>query len=770
MTSSGVSAPGLVLSLAVGFVSVSCAPASDGRSTAAYVGRESCAGCHPTETTRWTGSNHDLAMGVATDPAVLGDFDDAIFESGGDTTTFFRRDGRFLVRTAGPDGEVREYEVEYTFGVEPLQQYLIAFPGGRYQPLGIAWDGRPESDGGQRWFHLYPDAPPAPGDPLHWTGRDQTWNYQCAECHSTNLEKNYDPATDAYQTTWSEIDVSCEACHGPGSEHVRWAEAAEPGATLDPNSGEGAILRLGEPDGATWQFEPGETIARRSAPLSTVAQVETCARCHSRRGVLLDEYTHGAPILETHRVSLLEEGLYYADGQILDEVYVYGSFLQSRMHRVGVTCTDCHDAHTAELRAEGNALCAQCHMPSAYDTPDHHLHPADSPGAACVECHMPARTYMVVDSRRDHGFRIPRPGLAAEIGAPDACTGCHTDQTPQWAASILARRFGVDPVGARYARVLHAGRQGDPRAAGDLAALAADTAEAEIVRATAALLLGRIPSPETDRAIRAALRDPRPLVRLGALRALEGPRVEAHWRVAYDLLNDPIRAVRLEAARRLAGVPREALTREQAEAVDRGVEAYLASELVNAERPEAYLNIGAVYVERGALIEVRAAFETALERDPTFIPAYVNLADLFRATGVDSEAEASLRRGLEVAPDDASLLHSLGLTLVRKRQMTEALDALRRAAELTPGSARYGYVYGIALHSTGDGEGAIAALERAIENSPFDPDLLVGLATISRDLGRLDAAIEYAEELVELWPVDATAQQLLRELMAADRP
>ncbi|MFV1988386.1 MAG: tetratricopeptide repeat protein [Gemmatimonadota bacterium] len=710
------------------------------------------------------GSQHDLAMAAATDSTVLGDFDDATFTIDGRTTEFFRRDGGYGVRAAGPDGAVGEYEVAYTFGVEPLQQYLISFPGGRYQALDVAWDARPEADGGQRWFHLYPDDPPAPGDPLHWTGLDQTWNYQCAECHSTNLERNYDAATDVYSTTWSEIDVSCEACHGPGSAHVRWAEVAGPDARIEPGVGGGGILRLGSKDGAGWTFAPGESIARRTVALSSRTQIETCARCHSRRGVISGDYAAGEPILDSHRVSLLDEGLYHADGQIQDEVYVYGSFLQSRMYRAGVTCTDCHDPHTAELKAEGNALCGGCHLPTVYDTPDHTLHPIDAEGAQCVDCHMPATTYMIVDPRRDHGFRIPRPDLSADIGAPDACTGCHTDQTQRWAADILANRFGVDSTRARYGRTIHAARRGDPRIAGALSSLVTDSTESAMVRATAASLLGRIAGPTTGRALRAALRDPSPLVRLGALQSLDGAAIAEHWRSAYALLDDPIRAVRLEAGRRLAMVPADALTPPEADAVARGVEAFLESQLVNAERPEAYLNIAATRAARGSPAEALEALETALLRDPAFVPAYVNLADLFRAMGVDSQVEATLRQGLEIVPDDPSLLHALGLTLTRRRQMDEAVDLLARAAELAPETARYGYVYGIALNSIGDVDGAVAALERALLGAPFDQQVLVALATISRDAGRTEQAVRYARRIVELWPDDPGARQLLDEL------
>ncbi|MCP4250922.1 MAG: hypothetical protein GY778_28120, partial [bacterium] len=121
-----------------------------------YVGRGVCAECHAKQTDGWRGSHHDLAMQEVNEQTVLGDFDDASFSYAGTTTTFTRRDGAFIVRTDGPDGELTDFPVAYVFGVVPLQQYLIAFPDGRYQALSIVWDTRPAAEGGGRWVHLYP--------------------------------------------------------------------------------------------------------------------------------------------------------------------------------------------------------------------------------------------------------------------------------------------------------------------------------------------------------------------------------------------------------------------------------------------------------------------------------------------------------------------------------------------------------------------------------------------------------------------------------------
>ena len=471
------------------------APADSPRPAASYVGRATCASCHESEAALWSGSHHDLALQEPTEEAVLGDFDGATLTHFGTTATFFERDGRLFARTESAGGDLADFEIAYTLGAHPLQQYLVEFPGGRYQALGIAWDSRPLSEGGQRWFHLYPDAEIGPDDPLHWTQPAHNWNYMCAECHSTGLQKGYDPVAKVYETTWSEIDVSCEACHGPGSSHVAWAEeTARDGGVPTPGA-DGSWLSAGlaDPDRG-WAFGTAARVATRTAPLASNEEVETCAQCHARRAILEDGRVAGRPLMDTHEPSLLHEGLYYADGQILDEVYVYGSFAQSRMYRAGVTCSDCHDPHSLDLRATGNALCSRCHLASQYDAPSHHFHPAESPGAQCVECHMPERTYMVVDPRRDHSLGIPRPDLSQLVGSPTACNGCHTEESVEWAAQVLEGWFGSTAERRKhFGEAIHAGRIGGPGADTALVALALDGSEPAIARATALSLLSRYP-------------------------------------------------------------------------------------------------------------------------------------------------------------------------------------------------------------------------------------------------------------------------------------
>lgn len=683
-----------------------------------YLGAARCTACHATPAEAWRGSHHDRAMQVASEATVLGDFDGARFDHFGSVTTFSRRAGHYVVRTEGPDGALRDYAVAFTFGVDPLQQLLLRLPGGRLQAFGVAWDARPRETGGQRWFSLYPNERIPPDDVLHWTKPAQNWNSQCAECHSTNLRKGYDLARDAYDTTWSDPDVACEACHGPGSAHVAWAEAAGDGAPADRHFGLSVHFERSSPD--DWAFAPGARIATRTRPLAERSEVETCAPCHARRSTIREGALPGEPLLDTYRPALLEAGLYESDGQMRDEVYVHGSFLQSRMYAAGVRCGDCHDPHALTLRAEGNVLCGRCHRPDAFDRPEHHHHAPGSAGAACVSCHMPARTYMEVDVRHDHSFRVPRPDLSASLGTPSSCTDCHAERPARWAADAVARWFPNGRTGSpHYAQALDAGRRSAPGADRALAALAADAAKPAIVRATALSLMPQAGAAIAADVVRAALADREPLVRLGALeaaRALE-PRERL---AAVPLLRDPLRAVRIAAARMLADVPLERWDPAARGALAEALTEYRAAQLVCAERPEAHVSLGALHAGFGEVDAARREYQTALRLAPWFVPGYVNLADLERSIGRDEAAEALLRRALEHASDVAETHYALGLTLVRQKRYREALPELERAAALAPDSPRFALVAAQLLRELGDGARAAAAVERILARWPDD--------------------------------------------------
>ena len=703
--------------------------------TAEYVGSEQCGECHRPAFEAWFGSHHQRAMLGATETSVAADFDGTSFEHGGVSSSFSRDGERFAVRTGSPGGGTDEFDVRFTFGVEPLQQYLLELPGGRLQAFGIAWD-----TAGRRWFHLQPEHGVTYDDPLHWTGREYNWNFMCADCHSTGVRKGYDSGTDTYSTEYAEVSVGCEACHGPGSLHVDGA------------------LPAGSADSAD---KPGKSPASYGGLVglgSQAEQINSCAPCHSRRSQLADGYTPDRPFLDYYMPSLLEPGLYEADGQILDEVYVYGSFLQSRMFARGVTCGDCHEPHSAQLAAQGDALCTRCHNEAGYadfptlkladyETPDHHLHRAGSEGSRCVSCHMPERTYMMLDERRDHGFRIPRPDLTVTLGVRNACTGCHEDRAAEWAQDVLALRFGAREE-AHFAAAIAAARSAQPRAAGALGAVAQDPDQAAIVRATAFALMEYYDDAGTGLALEQGLRDPQALVRIGALRGAARFSPQAYWRRARHLLEDDYLAVRTEAARLLAGtvagLPDEDGDRSRLVEV---LDEYLATQRFNADRPEAHTNMASAFVARGEIERAEVALQAALNLSADWVPALVNLADLYRATGRDRAGGGLLERASALAPDSADVKLARALWLVRRDRHSEALPLLAQAVELAPDNAHYVYVYAVALHSRGESTRALAVIDEALQRRPGDRELARAAAGIARDLGHEARVRQYVDQL-----------------------
>ncbi|HEX2486079.1 MAG TPA: tetratricopeptide repeat protein [Myxococcota bacterium] len=699
-----------------------------------YAGRAACAACHPAEKARFEGSDHDLAMQEASAANALGDFGGREVADGGERATFSRRGERLVVRTPGSDGAAADYEVRWLFGVDPLQQLLLPLDRGRLQALQLAWDARPATAGGQRWLHLRPDERARPGDALHWTGRLFTWNGRCADCHSTGVRRGYDPAARTYATTFAELDVSCEACHGPGAEHVAWARARGAGTAAQggPAGGGAADPRLAVrfPRGGRFELAPGAAIATRVPARRDTAELDACGPCHARRGVLADPAPPGRPFEDDYRLALLEEGLYFADGQIHDEVFELGSFLQSPMARAGVACSDCHEPHAGALRAEGNALCTTCHRAEVFDASTHHFHEPGSAGAQCTACHMPERVSMRMDRRHDHSFPVPRPDLAARLGTPEPCTGCHPGRDAAWAAEVVRARGGRRGGAWHFAEALTAGRRYADGAEALLVRAAGDADVPPIARATALVLLAGFPSAEGARIVERALADPDALVRRAAVGWLAVAPPAPRAALAAPLLRDPVRGVRLEAARVLADAPPAALGARTPE-LERALEEYRAAQRAAADAPESWLNLGLLAAARGDLAAAERDFAAALELAPEHGGAAVNLADVHRAQGRDEDAERVLRAALARSPDDPGLHHALGLALVRLGRAADALPELERAASLAPDEPRYAYVLGVALHDGGDPERGIGVLRAAAARFPAHRELAAAVQALA---------------------------------------
>ena len=698
---------------------------------ATFVGREQCIECHTQAYESWLGSHHDDAMDFANEQTVLGDFDDAEFEYGGITSRFYRRDGKYFVHTEGPGGEMTEFEIQYTFGVEPLQQYLVPFPGGRLQALSTAWDTEQE-----RWFFLYPGQDIEADDWLHWTRNGQNWNGMCAECHSTNLRKNFDAETNTFHTEWSEIDVSCEACHGPGSAHVEWAN-------IDP---------MGRPviDNYELTVDTSGIDNRQLADL--------CAACHVRRAETGD-YDHAqVDLLENMVPSLIADGLYHPDGQILDEVYVWGSYVQSKMYEQGVGCNDCHDVHSTKLHQQGNDVCLQCHLDETYDSYDHHFHqqvvdgePSD--GALCVKCHMPEQPFMVIDYRADHSLRVPRPDLSLELGVPNACnsSGCHDDQTVEWSVEHFTTWYGTSRK-PHFGTIFAAARKGDPDAGDDLHAIVESTLYPVIVRATALHALQGYPGDRTNAAMRRALADEESLLRLTAVDAVAERTPEGLVEALGPMLFDPVRTVRMRAAARLATTGREYLAAYQREAFDKELAEYVDSMKRNLDFAASGMNLANHYANLQDSEQAERYYRMAIGVDDLFFPAKLNLAVLLSQQGNIDEAEKLLREVLADYPEQYDAAYSLALLLVGMNRTDEGLVYLARAAEGLPQQSRVQYNYGLLLAQLSRDEEAAVAFRRALDLEPTSFDFLYAAIDFHYRRGQFDRALELAEKMIEAHP------------------
>ena len=734
-----------------GFVTVAVDPSYAAEPV--YVSSTVCAECHLKEHAAWSTSHHSWALRQPTPETVLGDFNAATFDHKGSRWRFLRHNDGFFIETDGANGKPEEFEIKYTVGVEPLQQYLVETRNGRLQALDLAWD-----TGKKRWFHLYPDDITDAGDGLHWTGPYKNWQSRCASCHQTDFKKNYDQASDGYQSTWSELTVGCEACHGAGQAHVSWAR--------NPSKYNPGQFAEADAKGLLVAFLDGKGGQK--------TEIESCAACHSRREALdPDSPPVGAAFNDHFNLALLRPGTYHADGQIDDEVYVFGSFLQSKMHANGVKCSNCHEVHSGNLVAEGNAVCTQCHnrqgreefptLPLAnYDTPKHHHHPQGNQGSQCVSCHMPAKNYMIVDPRRDHSFRVPRPDLSVKIGTPNACASCHTDQSPKWAADRALEWFPNGRSGSpHFGEVLKAAETFDnPGTPTRLVELAKDQEAAGIVRATAVARLAERLDETVARELLTLLGDTEPLVRAAAVRALVSAPPGLRGRYVAGFVNDDIRLVRQEAARATMDLPTQSLDQEQLKIVTDARNDYQRTLQGRMDFPEAHLQLGGFALIRRNLPAAQAAFQTAVRLDPQLVDAWMTLGRIAFAQDGPESAAIVLQSAIEKNPDTAILRQSLGNAFLEQGLFDRGLKALEQARALEPRAPSI--PLDIARHHVAAKrpELAIRELEEARARGLLIPEILEVLAITYAQTGELAQAAEVAKALQAQYPAYRAGQEV----------
>ena len=771
-----------------------------GDATATYIGRHTCIECHQQQGHLFEGSHHDLAMDLATPETVLGDFSDKTLEHHGVTSRMFRRDEKYFIETEGPDGKLAEFEIKYVFGVTPLQQYMVEFDRpadmpeneiARLQVLRVSWSTREK-----KWFHLDPPDVQErldPSDDLHWTGIAQRWNTMCADCHSTNLQKNFDVATGKYHTTFSEIDVSCETCHGPGSLHVKLARQISP----------------------FWDRKQGYALARMKGQ-PAIAEIESCAPCHSRRSTIHGRYTGGSNYHDFYASETLSEATYHDDGQILDEVYEYGSFTQSKMFHKQVRCSDCHDPHSLKLKFSGNQVCTSCHQhPLAkYDTPAHHNHRPGTAAAQCISCHMPATSYMDVDPRRDHSFRIPRPDLSVQFGTPNACTGCHirdsklaADERPKsptanrpveyanwlrevregnqivrqelarldaWSEEALQKWF---PRGLKrephFTAALAAARRQDADAMQRLVELLADRTQPAIARATAATELGAYVHPglsaveEPVATLVKSVKDRDTQVRAAAAASLAGAQADVVAKALPPLLKDPLRLVRTRAALTLSELPADRLRRDEPIWLKKATEEMLAGATFDNDRAGSHLLRGTVLENQGQLAEAQVEYETAQRLEPQNAAPISSLARLFDRLAQREQEQA--QRAASARDRTGAERHAQQAAMYAARfdkLKADEWSCLERDARLVRDNAGLQLQAGLARYQQGWKKEAEYSLTAAHWLAPRNPTTGYYLAILYRETGRVDEARAVAKRLVELRPKQPEYEQLLSELQA----
>ena len=704
-----------------------------------FVNNDQCLSCHARQALEWRGSDHAKAMQPVNASTVLGNFKNQRFEGEGLVAVFEHDPSGYRV-TVTEDGHTETFNVVWTFGVDPLQQYLVEFPNGRLQAFPVAWDVAK-----QRWFHLNAGDAITPKDALHWRKRFYIANSFCIECHTTDFQLNYSADTQQYQSRAAGHNVNCQACHGPGEQHIAWTRQPT------PNTSKG------------WTDKPLTDATRTT---------ELCADCHARRHPITPARTWAAPLMDELVPSTLQANLYHPDGQILDEVFEYGSFAQSRMHEAGLSCTDCHNPHTLKPRIEGNGLCVSCHetgnarFPSLkagqYDTPAHHHHADNSPGSECINCHMPATTYMKIDPRRDHRFGIPRPDLSAALGTPNACNQCHSEQTPEWAATAVTQWF---PNGRHtqpdHASTIASAQAGNPEAIAGLKTLTSDPEQPAIWRATAIELLSQY-GPGLLNSITPALKDPSALVRTHAVTAFEAQPADVRQQYLPPMLHDSARAVRMEAARMLAGIDAKTLNEKDRAAWASALDEYRAAQTALPDHPEGYANLGNLAYHQGNSYEAIRRMKQAISVDPHFMPAYQSLAVLYSQIGANDRAIETLQQAIAHAlPEQQSeLYYTLGLAYAERQDMTAARGALEQSIAMNSQNSAAHYNLAVVLQHLNQPDESARQLKLALELNPEDDRSRYALLQLLMQQRHFAEAQTVLNTLKERYPQEPALQEI----------
>lgn len=677
---------------------------------------EQCQSCHQDTVHQWTTSDHAKAMAPATVQTVLGDFNGAELTHFSQHVRFTLNDGVYTVELTHGE-HTQQYTIDYVFGHYPLQQYLVKAKGGRYQVLPFSWDSRAQDAGGQKWFPVYADEDIKPNDRLHWQQPMQNWNGMCADCHSSGLKRQFDHSSAQFNTVFDEINVSCQSCHTTMSATHSQSRSLNNNSDLSSTHAAGLTAHEQKALGY-WLRKPSDSVARWHGETRDNRFMETCFGCHSLRSPLTDGIAPKDAFLDQFSPSFIAPPLYFADGKVKEEVYVYGSFLQSKMFAAGVNCLDCHDPHTLKVKVEGNGLCLQCHSAETYEATRHSHHSIDSLGNQCVNCHMPETTFMGVDARREHSFTVPRPLIAKETGSPSVCLSCHETQSHDWAQKAINHWFGDEHKMAPGERGFIDFMQDKVQDEKAIFAIIADTQLSVIKRASVIARLPQVRSQVSSALLAPYFSHDEPLIRLATAQASVLLSPSEKQQLLLPLITDEFRAIRVAAANQLAG-----LALDSQPEVKRALAELMLSNQVDLWRGEGNLNQSLVEYQLGNTQAALAYLQKGTEIDPYFEVNYINLADLYRSIGDSQNERLTFERAIEHNPNSDIVFYSYGMFHVRSGQLEKAVAAFGKALDLAPNNPSNWYIYALALDKQGLGEKALDALKQGVEMTR-DPQLL----------------------------------------------
>jgi tetratricopeptide (TPR) repeat protein len=695
--------------------------AENSENSAQFVGANTCKSCHEKEHTEWQTSHHFHAMEPANEANVLGNFNNTNFKADGVENRFFKKENKFFIETKEINGSKQTYEVLYTFGYAPLQQYLVAQPGGRMQPSRASWNANEK-----KWFHQYAGQKIQPNDWLHWTGNGQNWNTMCAACHSTNFKKQYDFASDTYKSTYDAVNVACESCHGPGSNHIK-----------------------------NTTHEYGKLTQQQ-------AQLNTCAPCHARKTDVQEQALKTGEIMDDLIPQIIDDEAYYGDGQIKEEDFEYGSFVQSKMYHNKVTCSNCHNPHTGKLLKAGNAMCRNCHD-AKYDTEAHHMHKAGNTGTQCINCHMPEKTYMGIDQRRDHSFRIPRPDQSVIYNTPNTCTQCHSNKTNTWAANEIKKHYGPKRA-YHFSDDLLPGSKLNAKSEYHLIKLLQDSSQPEIARATAAFYLGKIQTQGAANALLKGMLEPKALIRYHALRSLENFPANVWLNEATLCLTDKVKAVRIAAADLYHKLPKEAIP-PTARA------AYLTADAENKNflQQQCDFAIGNVMfadynLQEGEAVKAIELYVRGLRKDSLMNYARLNLSAAYSTASKNKEALQTLKEAAAIDPKNDRIFYNLGLLMYEMKQINEAIINFEKAVQLGSRNPSVYYNFGLLLQQQNQHKKAEQILVKGFGLNPNDIQLNYALSYLYLQENKRDKARYHGQKLKQMQPNNTEFVGLYRTL------